>query len=1176
MKFLIHMKEKKLFSNVLILMFLLAMPSIMLAQNQKIKLTGKNITLKMAFEQIERQTGLSIDYDAKTIDITKVIKSIPKSNKLHEVMMQLLQGTNSKFIINQSHVIITVQDVQRKTTSNNELQQPKIISGVVTDNNGEPLLGASVIVNGTGKGTMTDLNGKYRIETSKGAVLTISYIGYNNQQVIIEDNTVVNIQLIENSKLLNEVVAIGYGLQKRVNMIGSIATIDAKYIENRPLTTLSAGLTGLSAGVSVRQGSGKPGSDNGNILIRGAGTLNNTVPLVIIDGVVGSIDAVNPNDVENISVLKDASTAAIYGSLASNGVILVTTKKGSKNKITVTYSGQAAITNPSNIPDFISDYVRQMQLVNEGSTNLGQSPVYSATTIAAWQKSNADPNGLTAAGIPNYIAYPNTNWSKVIFQNNVLQSHNVSVNGGNDNTQYLLSGYFLDDPGTMPNTGSSKYQLRINLQSKINNFLTIGTQTFGSIQTYKLGDTSSAFNNMTQTVPGIYPEYQGKYGAPSASEEAVNANNIISALYSLGGANQLSRLNTTLFANVNIFKGLTFESKFHYDNSYTENNKHNTPYEIWNFATNTLVRSSAAPTSLTTTYNVSRNYSIIFDDVLRYNTTIANLHDIGVMVGYNQQYFNNYNIGAVKTGLIDPSIATFNSATTLTSINGDEYDYALRSVFGRINYAYKQRYLFESVLRYDGSSRFAAADRWGIFPAFSAGWRLSEESFMKNIKKIVDNLKVRASWGKTGNNASGNYDYQATYNSTPYSFNATATTGLIQSKISNPALQWETTTTTNLGLDGTLLNNKLRFETDIYNRNTNGILFVPTIPITVGTATAATRNIAEVLNKGIEVTLNYRGEFGKFKYEVSANLAYNFNSVAKYKGALQEGYTTDANGNSVYTSNLGSVSSGGSTRIVEGHIINEIYLYPIYKGSGTYNNQDGSININGGPKDGMIRTPEDMAWLQSMTAAGYSFRPAGGIGKTKIWYGDLIYADTNGDKIYGNTFDKTFSGKSGLPKYNYGFNMNLAYKSFDMFMLWSGSAGMYYYDNYYNPNVGLGHSVSNLIANDHYYYNDADSSDPANNIGAHYPRLKTTDAQNGLDSYFYLYNASYLKLKNLQIGYTIPSTVTKKIAINKAKIYVSGENLLTITKYPGIDPEIGSGIGYPTMRTYTFGLNVTF
>ncbi|QNK61606.1 TonB-dependent receptor [Pedobacter sp. PAMC26386] len=1071
--------------------------------------------------------------------------------------------------------------------------QSKIISGTITDEQKLPVPGVSIQVKGTQKSTQTDANGRYKIQADGTSELVFTAIGFTTQTLKTGNNGTLDVKLQATSTGLNEIVVVGYGTQKKVNVIGSIATINSKSLENRPLTNLSSGLAGLSAGIAVNQGSGKPGSDEATIRIRGAGTLNNNNPLVIIDGIAGTMDAVNPNDVESISLLKDAAAASIYGSLAANGVILITTKKGTSNKLSVNYSSLFSLAEPTKMPKFVTDYLTHMNLVNEGYRNLGQTPVYTDATMALWKNANANPDGLTAQGIPNKVAYPNTDWAKAVFEHNLVQQHNLSLNGGTESTQYLLSAGYLNNPGTMANTGADRFQLRINLQSKVNKFLTLGTQTFASLQNFGLANTANAFNFLRQTTPGVYPVYNGLYGFPAAAEESATANNILTYLYSTGGKDQESRFNTTVFAKIDILKGLSFESRFNYQTRFRETNAHSNTFEKWNFATNTQKVAATTPDQLSTTYAFNKNYSTTIDNVLKYNTTIHEKHDIGILAGYNQNYYNYYNWDATKTGLIDESITTLGSATTMTSINGDSYDYAIRSYFGRLNYAYDSKYLLEGVFRYDGSSKFGPDNRWGFFPAFSAGWRISQEPFMKNINEYVSNLKLRASWGKTGNNvmnsdpAKGNYDYRTAYSSFPYSFNGQPVTGLIQPKFANGDLKWETTTVTNLGLDGALFKGAVNFEVDLYNKYTDGILYIPTIPLTVGTATAATKNIAEISNRGIEFTLGYNGKSGDFKYGVTGNFAYNFNRVQKYKGALQQGYTTDAIGNQVYTSNIGSVSNGTTARILEGQQANQYYLYNVYKGNGTYNNADGSLNINGGPKDGMIRTPQDLTWVKNMIAAGYTFQPAGGVDKNKIYYGDLIYADNNGDGIYGNTYDQTFSNASATPKYNFGLQLNFSYKGFDMFMLWAGSAGMKYYWNnvgYNNSIVSLGNAVSKLVANDHYYYNEANPADPANHINGRFPRLKnTTDVQNaGVASDFYLYNASYVKLKNLQIGYTLPQNLTKKAGMSRARLYVSGENLFTITKFPGIDPEIGvkeglyNGASYPTMRQYSLGLNVTF
>ena len=1131
--------------------------------NKEISINLSGTELGTVLKLLQENYKINFVYSDQLINVKQKVNVFTQHNPLSEALDQILTPLGLVFEASGDVVVISpaasADNSGRAEMFDSAPAQMSISGKVVDEKSGESIPGVSVKVKGTATAVSTNSAGLYTIKvTNPGAILVFTFIGYDNQEIAVGPKSVINVVLKQAANNLNEVVVVGYGVQKRVNVIGAVATVDAKELENRPVTNLSSALAGLASGVYVRQSTGRPGYDGASILVRGLGTTNSTSPLIVIDGIVGSMDAVNPNDVESISVLKDAATAAIYGSLASNGVILITTKKGTKNKTTVRYTSLLSKAEPNNVPEFVSDYVQSMQLVNEGYKNIGQDPVYNAATIKLWEDAKADPNGLNAIGVPNYVAYPNTNWGKELFSvSTPMQSHNLALNGGNETTQFLLSANYMDNPGTIVNTGADRYGLRVNLQSKLSKFLTVGTQTFGDRQKFGVNDLATAFAYLTASVPGLYPYYEGNYGFPAAAEESATANNPLAWLYTQGGGNTLSRINTTVFANINILIGLSFETKVHYDNSATEGRLFTQPITKINFATGKVGTAAVAPSQLTTNYSLSKSYNVILDDVLRYNTVVAKNHTIALLLGYNQQYFNSYNFNTNKLGLVDPTLTTLNAATTLTSANGDEFDYSMRSYFGQLNYTYKDRYIFQSVVRRDGSSRFSSSRRWGFFPSFSAGYKISSEPFMKNINNYVDNLKIRASWGRTGNNASGNYDYQATYNSTPYSFNRLQSNGLIQTKFANPNLQWETTETTNFGLDGTFLKNKLAFELDAYRGRTTGILAVPPIPPIVGTSTAPTLNVAGVLKKGVELTLSYSGSTGRLRYNIKGNAAYNTNSVTQY---------------------IGSTSTGPS-QITQGQPINTIYLYPLYRGTGTYTHEDGTVNKDGGPRDGMIRTPEDMAWLNNMVAAGYIFQPSGGIGKTKIWYGDLIYADAKGDGIYGNNGDQQYTGKSPNPKWNYGLSANFAYKGFDMSMIWAASSGMYYYWNalYLNQSiVGLGKAVPSMVANDHYYYNDANPSDPANNISGRFPRLKTTDPQNTHASDFYLYNASYIKLKNLQLGYTLTNTALKKVGLSNVRLFAGGENLLTITDYPGLDPEIGPSLGYPTMRQYTLGLNVTF
>ena len=1067
--------------------------------------------------------------------------------------------------------------------------QTKVITGTVKEKDGA-LPGAGITEKGMpANATLADANGNFKI-TLKGSsqVLIIRNIGYQTQEVNVAGNSNVNIMLEADSKGLDEVVVVGYGTQKKVNLTGSVASINAKELNSRPITNVSSALAGLAPGVSVQQGSGKPGSDGATIRIRGTGTLNNNNPLVVIDGIVGTMDAVNPNDIENISVLKDAASGAIYGSLSANGVILITTKKGAAGRNNVTYSGLVSFARPSRLPDFISDYARFMRLTNESNRNMGVSEVYAANTIQKWEEANKDPNGISASGVPNYVAYPNTDWADWVFgKNQLVQNHNIAITGGTDKVSYNLSAGYLDNGGIMKNTGLQKYQIRANVESKINKVLTLGTQTFISTQSVGKANTENAFNFMWQTNPGIYPFYEGKYGFAPAIEEPVTNNNILTYLNGTGGKDKETRINSTLYAIFNLYKGLTLESKVNYQDRYREQSSFAMPIERWDFSTNTLKVPLSPGADLSTSYEFNKNYTLTFDNVLRYQTSIGS-HDLSALVGYNQFYYNFYDVRTSKKGLIDYGNTTLGSATDIANTSGGrEYDRGMRSWFGRVNYAYKSKYLFEAVLRYDGSSKFATENRFGVFPSFSAGWRVSEEAFMKGLADKIQNLKVRASWGKVGNNImsvnddQGNYDYLAGYDKVNYSYNNASNTGLAITKFGNKTLRWESTTVANLGLDLTTFGGRMNLEVDVYQKKTDDILTTPPIYLTAGTAAAPTQNTASMSNKGLEFTLGWKDKIGEVDYSVVGNFAYNFNRVTKYKGKLSEGYTVDANGNRIYSSNIGQVGSGDNTRILEDHTINELYLLQVYNGNGSYKNSDGSPNINGGPKDGMIRTPEDLDWVKSMIAAGYKFNPVGTVAKGQLYYGDLIYADTNGDGVYGNNFDKQFTNASSIPKYTLGLNFAVAWKGFDFSMLWAASTGMKYLYNQSGINstrTNLGNAIGTRIADDHYYYNDANPNDPANNITAGLPRLKwgSSDNQTNIPSNFWLYNASYLKLKNVQVGYSFSDGLIKKVGLNRLRVYLSGENLLMITKYPGLDPEVGANLSYPTMKQFATGLIATF
>ncbi|MDR1706582.1 MAG: TonB-dependent receptor [Prevotella sp.] len=1102
--------------------------------------------------------------------------------------------------------LFMVAPVNSFATVNEVYQQSITVKGKVTDNAGEPLPGVSIILKGSTTGVMTDIDGNYSINVpNSNAVLTISYMGFVPQEHKVGNNTTLNIVLVEQSTNLDEVVVVGYGVQKKINLTGSVASVDSKKLENRAVTNLATSISGLAPGVRVTQGSGNPGSESVSITFRGTTSLNGNSPLVLVDGVVADMNVINNEDVESINFLKDAASAAIYGSRAAAGVILVTTKKGKREKPRVTISSMLAHAKPISDLSFMSNMVDYMNYHNVGSYNASGNGFYSQERIDEWAAANANPNGIytdptTGNQIPNWLAYPNTDWAKILFDGYTYHKQDVSVSGGTENSTYMLSLGYQNNPGSLVNTGLERYNMRANVETKIADFITFGTQTYATKEFKEPGSTDNTY--LFQAYPGINPVYQGKYGA-SEDPMMTSMNNVLRSAAATGGKNDYMRINTTWYANAKIWDGLTAEAKFNY-NEYNRADKtysRNLPSYRFRLGTGSegMVENLPNITNATSYRYHYKSYSYTTNLILRYNKSFGN-HDIGAFIGHEQYYYNSSGFSATKKTLLDWDITDITSTVEMQSIGGSaETDYAVRSIFGRLNYAYKNKYMFEMNLRSDASSRFAPNNRGHVFPSFSAAWRPSEESFFEPILPVVNSLKLRASYGELGNTVSGNYEWQETYAQTKGVFNGQISNGLVLSSLPNYAMTWETTSTINLGLDAMFFKNRLGLEFDWYYRKTTDMLLTTQIPITMGNVTAPMSNQGELTNKGVDIALNWNDKIGKdFRYSLGFNMNYNKNEITKYKGALIYGLDEsllDVHGNPTWRYlNFSAVSNNSSSAVVEGHMINEHYIRQVYKGNGTYTNADGTVNPNGGPKDGMIRTKADLDWAKAMIAAGYQFNSGTtvGPGSSQIWYGELLMADINGDGKYGDSNDRVFTGKSSAPKVTFGLNMSAEWKGVDFNALWSGRLGSYsiIYSRGVNAHAfseatdALPSNAGSLFYSyDHAASVNDPNYDPANdsnaNITAKYPRLYAGTSQTQTSSDYYLFNTSFLKLKSLQIGYTLPKKWITPAKIEKCRIYVAGENLLTIKDrdFPGVDPEFGGTINaYPIARMYSVGINLTF
>ena len=1062
--------------------------------------------------------------------------------------------------------------------------QMKTVKGTVLDEANLPLPGASVIVQGTQRGVITDENGAYEIAATADEILEFDFMGYTVQKIKVGEQSKIDVKLLPSSEMMEELVVVGYGVQKKVNITGSVSTVNYDELSlSRPAVTSSALLRGASAGLYVYQNSGQPGSEGVTMRVRGIGTLNDSSPLVIVDGFEGSLDNVNPNDIETISVLKDAASCAIYGNRGANGVILVTTKLADEGRFNVEYSGMASYQEPEHYIGVISNYKDYMMIMNESAANVDKTLPFSQSMIDLWAEKEKDPYGLAESGYPNYVAYPNVDWMDAMYKPSVYQKHTLTASGATKKIRFNMSLSYLDNPGIVDNSGQKKISLRTNLSSNITDWMEVGVRLFGYRANTQLGGVTDAYTYMSRAVPGIYPYYDGKFGWMENGEQNTACRNNLYFINRITRDRTSHYMNSTAFIKINLPFDIKYNASFNYSWNEYKTKTHNNPLNAFSFSKgqNAYTYQDLSVIMLTETHERTARWT--FQTDFSWNKTFGK-HEVGALVGFEAFESTNESLDSRKKGFENDILKEMDNVVNLEYIKGTTTDFATASVFGRATYAYDGRYMAEVNLRYDGSSRFSKNTRWGLFPSVSAGWRISKEGFMQGSG--IDNLKLRASWGRLGNHAVSNYEYISTYSSGYfYPFGGTLAAGIV-SQLSNSLLEWETTTTTDIGLDFAVLNNRLTLEADYYHKLTDGILYAAPIYGTIGNKGAPVQNLCEVINDGVELTLGWKDSIGDFTYGVSGNFTRNWNVVSKYKGSLKAEWVTDENGIRTYQTNIGDVTTkvGEQRRVMEGKMINEYYLLNLYRGSGNYFFSDGSVNPAGGPKDGMIRTEEDMKWVKAMIESGNTFMPNKQVKKDGIWYGDYLYDDINGDGIYGDENDYTFQNVSLTPKIFYGFNINLGYKGFDLSAQFTGAAGGASYFRVPGFNAyatATDRTLPKEIAYDHYFYDPEYPEDPRTNLTSKHGRLTMNWGadQNGSTSYsqLWLYKTDYLKIQNVTLGYTLPEKWTKKIKMQKLRVFVSGDNLYTFTSYPGMDPAFSSSeTYYASLRQYTVGLNIKF
>lgn len=994
-------------------------------------------------------------------------------------------------------------------------QENSIVKGTVIDGSGEPLVGVSILVKGTTTGVVSGLDGSFTISVRNGETLVFSYVGYIKQEKLVGKEKNLKIVLQEDAKSLEEVVVVGYGTQKKVNLTGAVSSITAEELVNKPVMSTAQALAGLAPGLSVVSNSGRPGA-GASVKIRGTGTFSSagTDPLVLIDGLSGSLDDVDPNDIQSISFLKDAASASIYGNRAANGVILVETKKGAQGKTSVTYNASFGWQTPTELPDFLPSW-EYAEYYNMAMGNMGLAEAYSADQIQKY-KDGSDPDN-----------YPNVYHLKWLLEtgSGFQHQHNVSVRGGNAKTNYNLSIGYRKQNGLTGRTSNERMTALFSLQSQLSDALQLSLNVNAYNNKYDAPYGSGSIDQIIgysvrepATIAGKRSD--GTYGhqdnyAPEAwmdSESFVeNISRNISASGQLKWMTPVEGLSLTGKAGVNYWTKYdkTFFAETRFDDSMT-----------------------VGPASLNI-WTANNTYTTL-EALVNYEKQIQK-HDIRILAGTSVEQAVNRSLDGYRNTFPNNFLYQLGAGDASTATNGSGLEeYALVSFFGRANYSFNDRYLLEGNVRYDGSSRFAKDNRWGFFPSVSAGWRISEEDFWKNskISDAFDNLKLRVSYGVLGNQNIGVYPYQQTYDlGHNYVFGnpASLIPGTYVSSYKNQNITWEKTAITNVGLDFGLFNGMLNGSVEYFYKYTSDILASVEVTNIMGRSVGQS-NVGAVSNKGIEINLSYNGRIGKdFRYSISPNFTWVKNAVEE----LANGATEEINNN----------------RIV-GQPIGIIYGY-----------QTDGLFVDQAEIDA---APEQL------------------VGKSDLKPGYVKYKDISGpdgvpDGKVDAQYDRTVLG-STTPKFYYGLNLSASYKGIDFSALLQGLGGYqrligsYMAYAFYN-----GGSIQRWQADNCWTVENP-------NKWAEYPRLETLNMNNPnlQTSDYWMRNASFLRIKNVQLGYTLPRQWTEKVGMENVRIYVSGQNLFSFNSfYKGWDPENEIGTGdapsyYPITAIYSFGFNIKF
>jgi TonB-linked SusC/RagA family outer membrane protein len=1075
-----------------------------------IALKLENVRVKQALQEIGRLGRIEIAYGDDVLGSEARVSLAAEGITVRDALLAALEGTGLEAFVSLTGTKVLVRAPER---------QPGSIAGTVRDAaTGGPLAGVTVAVVGTRLAGATGAEGRYAIPdvppgTHQVRARLLGYLAAERAVAVGEgQQSVADFELQARPIEMDPVVSIGYATARKSDLTGAVSAVASEEFESRPITNASQALQGLATGLYINQASGQPGQDGATIRIRGLTTLpdGDNDPLVLIDGIEGPLSQVNPTDIKSIAVLKDAASAAIYGSRGASGVILVETKTGKPGEnLHLEYTGYTGMQEATRLPEAVTNSVQFMEMYNQALINEGRAPLFTAEQIDEF-RTGTDP-----------LLYPNTNWLDVVFDPAAVQEHTLRVSGERGGTRYALSGGAMKQQGVMVGTKADRYRFRLNLDSDVSERLNLGVRVYGSrrvteqSQYWHFDGTGGVFLEATRAWPIMPVKFpDGRYATswiPAGRNQFRNP--LVLATEGIV-PNEDHDVTGQAFASYNLVPGLTLFGT--YAVTREENFSRNF---IPNVSAYDPKTGDAYPLSWVAPNSVSSSSGNTLKQTayatLTYDRTLAGAHALKAMLGYSEETATSQWVGGGMHDVPSNDLKVIDAGTRNPSIGGSNWEWGLKSVFGRLNYGFRDKYLFQANFRHDGSSRLPPGHRWGLFPSFSAGWRLSQEHFLRNVR-FLDELKVRGSWGKLGNQEIGLYPYQQIVSlGQDYVFGGEVAPGAAVTRLVNQDITWETTTTTDIGVDAVA--GPLDITFDYFHKYTDGILREAAIPGAIGGLAGPTVNLAAVRNRGWELAVGFTGTRGNLSYGIRGNVTQVHNEVA----------------------NLPEQVIDGPRILKQGLPIGSWYMLVA---------------------DGIYQSQEEIDNSAVWQNERWRIRP-----------GDIRYVDTNRDGVI-NFDDRQVVG-STTPEWTYGLTLDVGYKGFDFATLLQGVQNVQSWQTgalivpFLEGYAGVGQRWVNAWT-------------PENRTNE-LPRL-TTQAYtpNFVPSTFWLEDASYLRVKNIQLGYTVPGILTRRVGVKSLRLYVNAQNPFTFTRYHGIDPERplnnGWSNSHPNVRILTVGTTVRF